>query len=512
MIRGKKHALKRLDPRRNVELPVRLHNRFDVEVIDATTGKIRQKAQAENVICDALWTRLLTPAAYFNYIHYGTGSGTPAATDTSLYMFLGYGTPSTDNDIYAAGATWASVRRKIQLSETTAVGAMLTEVGIAYDTGSATLMTHAMLRDMNGNQISIEKSDTDVINIYATVFVHWSESIDSGSIMVTDFYTYHRYLIKALCGIISFGTSGANNVACCRNGYDGTRGSGGYGPSNDLPIRATTTKTYDVASKTITFTAARLDVSTGNVGGINEISIGNIQASESGGSYLYEFSMKLRVGGTWYTSTAITGEAIGTGDGTTTDFATDFPFASDATIYVDGVEQTTGMSIDEGIPQTPSDMGAWFEFLPLYSSRPTSEGSSSPYASNYTVHSASGVAAFYNPYFSQGLTGFYYYPTSAASKVECSDDLNTWVTVASGASAATVSIPSGYACYKYWRLTACTTKLWTSAGITVNNIHFDTAPASGAVVTGDYTTKSIAKDANHVFDLTVTLTLAEKTE
>ena len=29
---------------------------------------------------------------------------------------------------------------------------------------------HAMLKDMNGNQISIEKTDTDIINIYATVY------------------------------------------------------------------------------------------------------------------------------------------------------------------------------------------------------------------------------------------------------------------------------------------------------------------------------------------------------
>ena len=41
------------------------------------------------------------------------------------------------------------------------------------------------------------------------------------------------------------------------------------------------------------------------------------------------------------------------------------------------------------------------------------------------------------------------------------------------------------------------------------NIHFDTPPAAGAVITADYTTDTIAKDANYVFDLSVTIQLGE---
>src|SRR5574344_85211 len=81
-------------------VPMNIHNRFDIEVIDSRTGKIRQRAQAENVICSQLWTRLLsTSGTYFNYIHYGTGTGTPASANTSLFAFLGYGTPSTGDDV-----------------------------------------------------------------------------------------------------------------------------------------------------------------------------------------------------------------------------------------------------------------------------------------------------------------------------------------------------------------------------------------------------------------------------
>ena len=92
MIRGNKRpAPVSAEIAQNTKLDAQLncdiHNRFDIEVVDAATGEVRQRAQAQNVICNQLWPRLLTPATYFNYIHYGIGTGTPAATDTSLFTF-----------------------------------------------------------------------------------------------------------------------------------------------------------------------------------------------------------------------------------------------------------------------------------------------------------------------------------------------------------------------------------------------------------------------------------------
>src|SRR5574344_313938 len=130
-IRGRTRELTR---KVDATVPMNIHNRFDVEVIDSRTGKIRQRAQAENVICSQLWTRLFAPNTYFNYIHYGTGSGTPASADTSLFTFLGYGTPATGDDVSTIDVAngMLSLRRKITLAETTAVGSNLTEVGIGY--------------------------------------------------------------------------------------------------------------------------------------------------------------------------------------------------------------------------------------------------------------------------------------------------------------------------------------------------------------------------------------------
>ena len=72
-----------------------------------------------------------------------------------------------------------SLKRKIQLGTSTANGSTLTEVGVAYGASSSNLATHAMLKDMNGNPISIPKTDTDIINVYATVYAHWNQSLAS---------------------------------------------------------------------------------------------------------------------------------------------------------------------------------------------------------------------------------------------------------------------------------------------------------------------------------------------
>lgn len=78
------------------------------------------------------------------------------------------------------------------------------------------------------------------------------------------------------------------------------------------------------------------------------------------------------------------------------------------------------------------------------------------------------------------------------------------------------AIPTAYQNCKYWRVShteagdqKCVTAITTS--VTADNIHFATAPAAGDIITIDYTTKTIAKDLNHVFDFSMVITLGEKT-
>jgi len=483
-----------------------LHNRFDIEVIDTVTGKIKQHAFAENIICDSLWVRLLTPSTYFSYIHYGTGSGTPSSVDTSLFTFLGAVTASDYSSSVDYDSKVITYTRSIQLSETTAVGETLTEVGIGYGADASNLVTHAMLKDMNGNIISIAKTATDIINIYATLFLHWS-SFDSNSIkciLHPDMSPFARYLLGlgTFTYALNFAVTKGEIVVCQYRAL----------PNYYFPgIISVATPTYNVASKQITYTATRLAVGVGNdLNGIRCLQILH-------GSDLYRQCLfggiTACVGGTWYPGTDITGEAIGTGDGSTVDFNTTFPFISNATIYVDGVE-SADVTLDEDLPNSSNEVSNFLEFISATTpnSGYSDNGAPAPYNSlddgtetwwGKTVVGA--TSTWYNPYYARGITAFNAYNCT----VQASDDLITWATV-------TTPVAAGYQHMKYWRLTATSVygcvRTWTiGTAFPVTNIHFGTAPASGAVVTADYTTKTIAKDTNHVFDFSLTITLAEKT-
>ena len=95
--------------------------------------------------------------------------------------------------------------------------------------------------------------------------------------------------------------------------------------------------------------------------------------------------------------------------------------------------------------------------------------------------------------------------------VEVSEDLETWTNITSQAS----SISAAYRQYKYWRLSSTSSGYNYLSSMTADtltstkNIHFTTAPIDGAVITADYVTKTIAKDANYVFDFSVVITFGE---
>ena len=77
---------------------VKLHNRFDIEV-RGLDGKLKQTAQAENIVLDSMWTRLCNGYTYFENIHYGSGTGILSASRTSLFTHTGTATATTEEII-----------------------------------------------------------------------------------------------------------------------------------------------------------------------------------------------------------------------------------------------------------------------------------------------------------------------------------------------------------------------------------------------------------------------------
>lgn len=456
-----------------------IHNRFDVEVIDAQTGKIKQRALAENVICSQLWTRLFAPNAYFNCIHYGTGSGTPASTDTQLFAFLGYGTPASGEDAsaYDSANHVYSYRRKIQLSETTAVGSTLTEVGIGYDTSSSSLCTHAMLKDANGNQISIAKTNTDIINVYATVYAHWSSNYDA---------------------YIGFSSDSSTLKYCVGMGTSMFGSATLIGQSSTVDMTANVT--YTQSSKTIAAKFTRLGASSGNYtdGGFTGICM--------------DQRMIMLINPAWFSPPAIIGEAIGAGNGAIKDFSTDFRDISGLAVYVDGVE-ATGITITSGVPLIATNPWKNFIFRDANGKLLAINNS----GSQVTLSGLTTIME--NPYYNVcGVTSLGFVDTSTykPATVSVSNDMTAWTSIASN-QRGIISISSSYQNYRYFKIeqgAGSFYQLFQSIGLSIptnTNIHFAAAPANGAVITADYTPGTIAKDANHVFDLTVTIQLGEYT-
>lgn len=525
MIRGKKRMLDN-KPAMRFDVQTGIHNRFDIEVIDAKTGVIKQEARAFNIVCNNLWTCIVARSTYFNYIFYGTGTGIPSVEDTELFGYEGYRQPSSADDTYGVdynkGVFW--YRRKAQLSETTTVGKTITEVGISSSTSAGYLCTHAMLEDMNGNPISIEKTDTDIINIYATVYVHFdARGYDGGTIKFN--YWKKEYSLLTLFAGIGIKKSPNYMVFTNQTAFTSTGRTsdmlsdsfrltpGEYAYDNIGKTGSAITYSSDAEAKTLTLTAARLGATSKNLGGIKRIVLSYCYYRS--GTYAdvrVAPSMIITPGGSWFPYSDIVGEAVGTGDGTAKDFALDFPLARDAKIYVDGV-----LATDVTVDYCVNVNGSIDNHILWLDPATISEDTLIPYYDVTTGYLPSSGLKFYNVMHEVGLKSVYL----ANVELRASNNLSAWETVADNTGVSgTVEIPEEFRHYKYWYFVYKPYQnSISSRGSSIlpivstgNAIHFTTPPAEGAVITADYHSECIAKDENHVFDFSLTFHFGEYTE
>jgi len=522
-------------PTLKLDLRASIHNRFDVEVYDAVTGELKQKAQAFNVICNTFWSRLLnvssnkwSPLARFNYVIFGGGSGTPSAADTELFSRIGSRSVSTFTDTNDRRTGVASRQAVATLNAEDNVGAVITELGIGYD--STHITTHALLQDMNGNPISIEKTDTDVIKIYATIFVHWPDGgWYGGSVnFISGFgsgsgsdYGFLNVLTGHHGDIYNQQTS----VYFIKAGKHVTQADG----SNKSD---TNTLTVDGANRKVTV-KSRYAAATAN------LPIRALWMFDyfGGGNYGFTTMLLVLTLGNWYTAPAISGEAVGTGTGAKTGFATAFPVKTGGAVYVDGVA-ASDVTVRSG-PADATNMEQWFNMLngisasrgaisasgaPLYSYNGGAESVTSD-GIHMTLNPGYYLYALENPFYSLGISKFSVKSTSsnAAITIEASDDCANWTTVATATagynSYVDIAVPADLKNKKYFRFSNSGSSgsgsrqyyIHAVADVadTASNIIFQTAPASGAVITADYTPDCVAKDSNHVFDMEVSLTFGE---
>jgi hypothetical protein len=189
-----------------VKLPkVKLHNEFNIIVKDSKTGEIEKEIKAYNtVLTDSMINYLaddgthdLTRLNGVHQIHIGRGTGTPASTDTALFDKIAE--IDCTREEYQLEKTLSSATFKATIGELEHVGEIITELGLetsVYWESSTHLITHALLKDSEGNPISIgPKTNTQIIEIYATVYIQANAS------MGNDFIRYDsNFYNKAIIG------------------------------------------------------------------------------------------------------------------------------------------------------------------------------------------------------------------------------------------------------------------------------------------------------------------------
>ncbi|AQU03344.1 hypothetical protein B1774_04395 [Dehalococcoides mccartyi] len=232
-----------------------LHNRFDVKVVDAVSGKTKQTAVGFNVITNYYFNSRLTASPLskttdlFRYIAVGTGTGTPAVTDTDLFTHLTRKAVTTLETVYEYPTSHTT--KQIKLEATECNGSTITEVALeGYYSGTFStnyyIMSHAMLQDSEGNQIAIAKTDTDVVYITATFYATCTPSgFGTNGIYPTaeNNYLFQWLLTGSTDGTVRFSRFPVDYSSDMSVKYQGSKSysfSGGTGNTTtyqyDLPV------------------------------------------------------------------------------------------------------------------------------------------------------------------------------------------------------------------------------------------------------------------------------------
>lgn len=290
--------------------------------------------------------------------------------------------------------------------------------------------------------------------------------------------------------------------------------SGYYG---DGTRKAFASWPYSSATKKRTFTFDQFAVADGNYSGgalcMVPGSINTTYASSREGWLIMFPAAKSQ----------ILSEAIGTGDGSTQNFKTKFAFPSDATVYVDGVAQASGVTVVSDHPSLSSRLD--YFLLPVFAvTNPDKlvllyDITNSDGTKNGQTIAAGGTRIFERCIDGLAITSLKLANSSASNTVTiyASEDLETWTDVGSTMTSSTWwSVPAQYAASKYLKIknngsNAVSLGGGTNADLNGYAIRFDTPPAAGAVITADYKTPMIPKDENHLMDVSMTVTFGEYT-
>lgn len=459
------------------KINLNLHNKWDIVVRDANTNQEVSRAVGYNIILNTFWDYFIhatnVTTNILGFIQFGSGTTAPSASNTALTAIIGGKAAGNEVRTYTDWNTNGimTIQRSCRLEASEYNGTTIGEVGFATAAASG-LRTHSLIKDQNGNAITIAKTDTVVIDIYGTFYINAGGWLNS-----------NKAIYRPTAG-------GALNGRHDQSVY---QFSNGRTLSNRWPFsfgtthQSNITPTADVANKRLTYT-----INAVNVGDMN-LSGGLRSANIAGFTHYLPAST--------FAQPAITKEVVGTGNGSVKDFATDFGFILDnstAKAYVNDVEVSA--TFDFGVPITGIDWRPHLKIMDAYSDSAikTSTGGSTTY-----------TTVLENPFYA--TVGIASFTTSDSVTITSSNDLENWSAVASGTSTPK-TVPSERQGDRYWKLVYSYGCVNSIIPVAKGNVHLATEPGNGDTVAVTYQPDAVAKDASHTIkDITVVLNFAEYT-
>lgn len=296
-----------------------MHNTYTFRLINALTGELKQKIQTTNIITNNFWFWNLgnVMRVYFRGLWFGNGEGTPQATDNSLFSTLWYYGGFTLKEVKKEN-NYRVMRLAMTVPASTSYVGNITEIGLRADYNDYRpdkfFISHAMLKDAEGNNISVNKTDIDKLEIEVEIRIMSYQDETTGFICPAE----NGYIVdNNEISIVGSPTNIVALLSCYKNQLYtlGTFTGGSYSWDDSL--------LKGVA------TAWRLGTDVGNGHYLNYIEIAQLGRFKLPNSNLMP-PMEVK------------GVSIGTGDGVTTDFEppVDLFIKDTDKIYVDGVLKT----------------------------------------------------------------------------------------------------------------------------------------------------------------------------
>jgi len=161
----------------NLKSNMKIHNNFKARLYDED-GILIDEGYAENVVTDAIWANANTSSYHNSYnlhtprVRLGVGEGVPSSSDTALFSPIG-GNLIATNMVHSYNVPTSIKTFSVTAPATSSYVGEITEVGVYLGNLNyvGPLFSHALFLDAEGNPTSINKRDTDTLEVDVTIYV-----------------------------------------------------------------------------------------------------------------------------------------------------------------------------------------------------------------------------------------------------------------------------------------------------------------------------------------------------